>query len=35
VVWAVSLSTLKFIPQQLTPEVNVMVFGVCLKSVIR
>jgi hypothetical protein len=25
--------TLKFIPQQLTPGVDVLVFGVCLKSV--
>src|SRR4051794_35082333 len=32
-VWAVSLLTLKFIPQQLTPGVHVLVFGVCLKSV--
>ncbi len=32
-VWVVSLSRTKFIPRTLTPELNVMVFGVCLKSV--
>ena len=32
-VWVVPLLRTKFIPRTLTPEINVTVFGVCLKSV--
>jgi hypothetical protein len=32
-IWAVSLSRMEFIPHTLTPELNEMVFGVCLTSV--